>query len=138
LERVALTGGTVLLHRAAHVLPVGAYPANAPLFQFNPLKKEVSMKYVHAGVVLAALFLAACSRKPYTVDAVGNANAGPANASTYGFASQVDNKLDEELCGVPEPLACTPVMRPATELLQNCFVAGNTQYPIPYARSRGV
>lgn len=55
------------------------------------------MKYVHAVVVLVALFLAACSKKAYTVGAVGNANAGPANANTYGFASQVDNKLDEGL-----------------------------------------
>jgi hypothetical protein len=55
------------------------------------------MKYLNVVVVLAALFLAACSKKAYTVDAVGNANANPANANTYGFSSQVDNKLDEGL-----------------------------------------
>lgn len=55
------------------------------------------MKYLNVVVVLAALFLAACSKKAYTVDAVGNANASPAQASTYGFSSQVDNKLDEGL-----------------------------------------
>ncbi len=53
------------------------------------------MKYLNVIVVLAALFLAACSKKSYKVDAVGNANATPAKANTYGFASQVDNKLDE-------------------------------------------
>ncbi len=55
------------------------------------------MKYLNVVVVLAALFLAACSKKAYTVDAVGNANANPANANTYGFSSQVDNELDEGL-----------------------------------------
>ncbi len=55
------------------------------------------MKRLNVGVVLVALFLAACSNKSYTVDAVGNANASPADANTYGFASQVDNKLDEGL-----------------------------------------
>jgi hypothetical protein len=53
------------------------------------------MKYLNVLVVLVALFLAACSKKAYTVDAVGNTNVTPAKANTYGFASQVDNKLDE-------------------------------------------
>ena len=55
------------------------------------------MKYLNVVVVLTLLFLAACSRKAYTVGGVGNTNVTPANASTYGFASQVDNKLDEGL-----------------------------------------
>jgi hypothetical protein len=53
------------------------------------------VKYLNVFVVLVALFMAACSKKAYTVDAVGNTNADPAKANTYGFSSQVDNKLDE-------------------------------------------
>ncbi len=55
------------------------------------------MKQLNVVMVLVALFLAACAKKTYTVDAVGNTNANPAKANTYGFASQVDNKLDEGL-----------------------------------------
>ncbi len=53
------------------------------------------MKKVSMVFVLGFLLLASCSKKSVMVDAAGNTGSNWKNYQTYGFASQVDNKLDE-------------------------------------------